>query len=84
MTCYASKPTQYHIPSTWIRVKTNKPLCGLYEWNLSIFDPRILTTSEFVVCPGLEMGDTRRHKVYPGSGKRRPYIQQEGMRIILS
>jgi hypothetical protein len=30
------------------------------------------------------MGDARRHKFYPGSGKKMPYFQQRGMRLILS
>jgi hypothetical protein len=36
------------------------------------------------MCALFHMDDTRRHKIYPGLGKRRPYFQRGGMRFILS
>ena len=43
-----------------------------------MFSPRGVTPkSEFVCVLPFPDGDAKRHtKIYPGSGKRRPYVQQ--------
>jgi len=47
---------------------------------LSVFSPRGVTpTSKFVCVLPFPDGDAKRHtKIYPGSGKRRPYVQRGG------
>jgi len=47
---------------------------------LSVFSPQGVTpTSEFVCVLPFQDGDAKRHtKIYPGSGKRRPYVQRGG------
>ena len=47
---------------------------------LSVFSPRGVTpTSEFVCVLPFPDGDAKRHtKIYPGSSKRRPYVQRGG------
>jgi hypothetical protein len=52
---------------------------------LSVFSPRGVTpTSEFVCVLPFPDGDAKRHtKIYPGSGKRRPYVQWGGRVCII-
>ena len=47
---------------------------------MSVFSPRGVTPmSEFVCVLPFPDGDAKRHiNIYPGSGKRRPYVQQGG------
>jgi len=51
---------------------------------LSVFSPRGVTpTSEFVCILPFPDGDAKRHtKIYPGSGKRRLYVQR-GERVCI-
>jgi len=53
-------------------------------YHVSVFSPRGVTpTSEFVCVPPFPDGDAKRHtKIYPDSGKRRPYVQR-GERVCI-
>jgi len=58
---------------------------GHCNCRLSVFFPREVTpTSEFVCMLPFPDGDAKRHtKIYPGSGKRRPYVQRGGGRVCI-
>jgi len=53
---------------------------------LSVFSPRGVTpTSKFVCVLPFPDGDARKDtKIYPGLGKRRPYVQRGGEMFVLS
>jgi len=51
---------------------------------LSVFSPQGVTPTSKLLCVlPFPDGDAKRHtKIYPGSGKRRPYVQWGGESVL--